>query len=168
MIGLAQTQSYEIIKPDLSLSGRATIKCPFCEKSHYTAVPNYLRNRTVRVKCDCGESFPVLFDSRKHRRREAWLPGQYWDSSGKKDQMTVISISAAGVGFQAARCEPTVKLGETIQIRFFLNDGYCTCITTKGIVRSLNRNRIGVEFISLDEHQRKHIGLCLMSLNENS
>ena len=167
MIGLAQTQSYEIIKPDLSLSGRATIKCPFCEKHHYAVVPKYLRNRPVRVKCECGESFPVLFDSRKHRRREAWLPGQYWDSSGKKDQMTVISISAAGVGFQAARCEPTVKLGETIQIRFFLNDGYCTCISTKGIVRSVNRNRIGVEFIDLDEHQRKHIGLCLRSYNQN-
>jgi hypothetical protein len=131
MIGLAQIQSFEIIKPDLSLSGRATIKCPFCEKHHYTVVPKYLRNRPVRVKCDCGESFPVLFDSRKHRRKKVWLPGQYWDLSGKKDQMTVTSLSAAGVGFQAARCEPSVKLDETIQIRFFLNDGYGTCITPK-------------------------------------
>ena len=165
MIGLAQTQSFEIIKPDLSLSGRATIKCPFCEKHHYTVVPKYLRNRPVRVKCDCGESFPVLFDSRKHRRKKVWLPGQYWDSSGKEDQMTVTSLSAAGVGFQAARCEPSVKLDETIQIRFFLNDGYGTCITTKGIVRAVNRDRIGVEFTGLDENQRKHIGHYLMSCN---
>ena len=162
MINLEQTQSYEIIKADLSLSGETTIKCPFCEKHHYTAVPKYLRNRPVRMKCECGKSFPVLFDSRKHRRREVWLPGEYWDLSSEKDLMTVTSLSATGVGFKASRSKPLISIGETIQIRFFLNDGYSTCITTQVIVRGLDRNRISVEFIGLDENQRKFIGFYLV------
>ena len=162
MINLEQTQSYEIIKADLSLSGETTIKCPFCEKHHHTAVPKYLRNRPVRMKCECGKSFPVLFDSRKHRRREVWLPGEYWDLSSEKDLMTVTSLSATGVGFKASRSKPLISIGETIQIRFFLNDGYSTCITTQVIVRGLDRNRISVEFIGLDENQRKFIGFYLV------
>ena len=161
MINLEQTQSFEIMKADLGLSGETTIKCPFCEKHHYTAVPKYLRNRPVRVKCECGKSFPVLFDSRKHRRREVWLPGEYWDLSGEKDLMTVTSLSATGVGFKVSRSKPLISRGETIQIRFILNDGYGTYITTQVIVRGLNRNRIGVEFIGLDENQRKFIGFYL-------
>jgi len=161
MINLEQTQSFEIMKADLGLSGETTIKCPFCEKHHYTAVPKYLRNRPVRLKCECGKSFPVLFDSRKHRRREVWLSGEYWDQSGEKDLMTVMSLSVTGVGFKVSQSKPLISRGETIQIRFILNNGYGTYITTQVIVRGLNRNRISGEFIGLDENQRKFIGFYL-------
>jgi len=161
MINLEQTQSFEIMKADLSLSGETTIKCPFCEKHHYTAVPKYLRNRPVRLKCECGKSFPVLFDSRGHFRTEVQLAGEYWDTFGEKDLMTVTSLSATGVGFKVSRSKPLINIGETIQIRFILNDGYGTYITTQVIVRGLNRNRISVEFIGLDENQRKSIGFYL-------
>lgn len=161
MNNLEQTQSFEIMKADLRLSGETTIKCPFCDKHHRTAVPKYLRNRPVRMRCECGKSFPVLFDGRQHRRREVWLPGEYWDPYGEKDLMTVTSISTAGVGFKAARSKPLINIGETIQISFILNDGYGTCINTKVIVRGLDRNRISGEFIGLDEHQRKFIGFYI-------
>jgi len=161
MIYLEHTQSFEIMKADLSLSGGTTIKCPFCDNHHYIVVPKYLRNRPVRLKCECGKSFPVLFDGRKHRRREVWLPGEYWDLSGEKDLMTVTSLSATGVGFKVSRSKPLMSRGETIQIRFTLNDGYGTYITTQVIVRGLNRNRISGEFIGLDENQRKFIGFYL-------
>ena len=161
MINLEHTQSFEIMKADLSLSGGTTIKCPFCDKHHRTAVPKYLRNRPVRVKCECGKSFPVLFDSRKHSRREVWLTGEYWHPSGEKDLMTVTSLSATGVGFKVSRSKPLINRDETIQIRFTLNDGYGTYITTQVIVRGLNRNRLSGEFIGLDENQRKLIGFYL-------
>ena len=157
MINLEQTQSLEIMKADLGLSGETTIKCPFCEKHHHTAVPKYLRNRPVRVKCECGKSFPVLFDGRQHRRREVWLPGEYWDPSGEKDLMTVTSISVDGLGFKSAGSKPLISIGEIIEIRFMLNDGYGICISTQVIVRGLNRNRINGEFLRLDENQRKFI-----------
>jgi hypothetical protein len=161
MINLEQTQSFEIMKADLGLSGETTIKCPLCGKHHRMAIPKYLRNRPVRLKCECGKSFPVLFDSRKHRREEMWLPGEYWNPSGEKDLMTVTSLSATGVGFKVSQSKPLVSIGETIQISFILNDGYGTYICTQVIVRGLNRNRISGEFIRLDENQRKFIDFYL-------
>ena len=157
MNNLEQTQSFEIMKADLRLSGETTIKCPFCDRHHRTAVPKYLRNRPVRVRCECGKSFPVLFDGRQHRRREVWLPVEYWDPYGEKDLMTVTYISVTGVGFRAARSKPLISIGEIIEIRFMLNDGYGTYISTQVIVRGFNRNRISGEFIGLDENQRKFI-----------
>jgi hypothetical protein len=90
-----------------------------------------------------------------------WLPGEYWDQSGEKDLMTVTSLSATGVGFKVSQSKPLISISETIQIRFLLNDGYGTYITTQVIVRGLNRNRISGEFIELDENQRKCIGFYL-------
>jgi hypothetical protein len=90
-----------------------------------------------------------------------WLPGEYWDPYGEKDLMTVTSISVTGVGFKAARSKPLISIGEIIEIRFMLNDGYGTYISTQVIVRGLNRNRISGEFLRLDENQRKFIRFYL-------
>jgi len=162
MIGLAQTQSFEMMKVFLSPSGRTTVRCPFCEKHHCREVPMYLYNKPVRAKCKCGKSFPVLFDSREHRRTEVQLKGEYRDTFGEKDLMTVTTLSASGAGFKAACSTPDVSVGETIQVSFWLNSAYKTLITTKAIVKRIDRNRLGVEFVGLDEHQRKCLGFYLM------
>ena len=85
MLGLAQTQTHEIMKASLSHSGRATVKCPFCNKCHCITVPKHLHNKPVRAECECGKSFPVLFDSRGYYRKEVRLSGEYEDIFGKKD-----------------------------------------------------------------------------------
>jgi hypothetical protein len=77
MISLAQTESKESLKVFLSDSGKTTVKCPFCAKCHHTTVPKHFHNKPVRGKCNCGESFSVLFDSRKYYRKEVRLPGEY-------------------------------------------------------------------------------------------
>jgi hypothetical protein len=163
MIGLAQTQSYEIMKVFLSDRGRTSVKCPFCKKHHDVSVPEGLRNKPVRAKCECGRSFPVLFDGRGHFRKEVRLPGEYWNTSGEKDLMTVTTVSATGAGFDAARSKPFVALGETVQVRFMLNDNHNTWITAKAIIKRVHRNRIGIEFIGLDCHQQKCLGFYLMA-----
>jgi hypothetical protein len=162
MIGLAQTQSFEMMKVFLGPSGRTTVRCPFCEKHHNREVPMYLYNKPVRAKCKCGKSFPVLFDSREHCRTEVRLKGEYRDTFGEKDLMTVTTLSASGAGFEAACSTPDVSVGETIQVSFWLNSAYKTLITTKAIVKRIDRNRLGVEFVGLDEHQQKCLGFYLM------
>jgi hypothetical protein len=162
MIGLAQTQSFEMMKVFLGPSGRTTVKCPFCEKHHHREVPKYLHNKPVRAKCKCGKSFPVLFDSRGHFRTEVQLAGEYWDTFGEKDLMTVTTLSASGAGFETARSTPYVSVGETIQISFCLNGDFTVWIRTKAIVKRIDRNRLGIEFVGLDEHQRKCLGFFLM------
>ena len=162
MINLEHTQSFEIMKADLGLSGETTIKCPFCEKHHYKEVPKYLYNKPVRAECKCGKSFPVLFDSRGNFRTEVQLAGEYWDTFGEKDLMTVTALSTSGAGFEAACSTPDVSVGETIKISFWLNGPFSNWIKTKAIVKRIDRNRLGIEFVGLDEHQQKCLGFYLM------
>ena len=162
MIGLAQTQSFEMMKVFLSHSGRTTVGCPFCQKRHYTAVPRHLHNKPVRAKCECDKSFPVLFDSRRYYRREVGLPGQYRDTFGQKDLMTVTTLSTTGAAIEAANIKPFVRAGEIIQLRFMLNGGHNRWIETKAIVRRVDGNRIGVEFVGLSVHQEKCLGFYLL------
>jgi hypothetical protein len=162
MIGLAQTQSFEMMKVFLGPSGRSTVRCPFCEKHHYKEVPKHLHNKPIRAKCKCGKSFPVLFDSRGHFRTEVRLPGKYWNTFGEKDLMTVTTLSASGAGFETACSAPDVSVGETIQVSFRLDGAVKVCIKTKAIVKRIDRNRLGIEFINLDVHQRKCLGFYLM------
>jgi len=162
MISLAQTESKESLKVFLSDSGKTTVKCPFCQKCHHTTVPKHFHNKPVRGKCNCGESFPVLFDSRKYYRKEVRLPGEYWNTFGRKDLMTVTTLSFTGAGFEAGRLNPSINSGETIRLNFLLKNNDKIWIRSSALVRRVNGNQIGVDFMGMDEHHQKCLGFYLM------
>jgi hypothetical protein len=162
MIGFAQTQSCEITRACLSRSGKANVRCPFCDKRHYTSVPEHLHNKPVRAKCECGKSFPVLFDSRGYYRKEVRLKGEYWNAFGEKDLMTVMSLSLTGAGLSTGRSKPIVTMGETVQLRFLLDDKHSTWIKVKAIVKRVVGDQLGVEFVGLQRHEQKCLGFYLM------
>ncbi|MGD8371685.1 MAG: PilZ domain-containing protein [Syntrophobacterales bacterium] len=161
MIGSAQPQGIEI-RVFVSHSGRATLKCPFCQKRHCAEVPSELHNKSVRAKCQCGNSFLVLFDSRRYYRKEVRLPGEYLDIFGDKDLMTVTTLSVSGAGFEAGRRKPFLSAGETIEVKFMINNHHNTWIKSKAVVRRVHDNRVGVEFVGMDEHELKCLGFYLM------
>jgi hypothetical protein len=162
MISSAQTHNAESSKVFLSHCGTTTVECPLCKKCHHTTVPEHLHNKPVRAKCECGQSFPVLFDSRKYFRKEVRLSGEYWDTSGAQDLMTVTTLSVCGVGFEARRSNLLLNEGETIQINFLLNNNDSNWIKLKAVVKRVKGNQVGVEFTGLNDHQRKCIGFYLM------
>ncbi len=162
MICSSQTHSAESLKVFLSHCGTTTVKCPLCKKGHHTKVPEHFHNKPVRAKCECGKSFSVLFDSRKYFRKEVRLLGEYWSASGVQDLMTVKTLSVCGAGFEARRRNLLVHEGETIQMKFLLNNNDRNWIKLKAVVKRVKGNQIGVEFIELNEHQRKCIGFYLM------
>jgi len=162
MVCLSQTESKESLKVFLSDSGKTTVKCPFCGKCHHTIVPKHFHNKPVRGKCDCGEPFPVLFDSRKYYRKEVRLPGEYWNTLGKKDLMTVTTLSFSGAGFEAGRLNPSINSGETIRLNFLLKNKDKIWIRSGALVRRVNGNQIGVDFMGMDEHQQKCLGFYLI------
>jgi hypothetical protein len=90
------------------------------------------------------------------------LAGEYWDTFGEKDLMTVTALSTSGAGLEAACSTPDVSVGETIKISFWLNGPFSNWIKTKAIVKRIDRNRLGIEFVGLDEHQQKCLGFYLM------
>ena len=158
----SQTHSEESLKVFLSHCGTTTVKCPLCKKGHYTTVPEHFHNKPVRAKCLCGQSFSVLFDSRKYFCKEVQLPGEYWDTSGVQDLMTVKTLSICGAGFEARRRNLLVQEGETIQVKFLLNNNDRNWINLKAVVKRVKGNQVGVEFTELNDHQRKCIGFYLM------
>jgi hypothetical protein len=158
----SQTGSNKSLKVFLSHCGTTTVKCPLCEKRHHTRVPEHFHNKQVRAKCECGQSFPVLFDSRKYFRKKVRLLGEYWDTSGMQDLMTVTTLSICGAGFEIRRKNLRVQEGETIQIKFLLNNHDRSWITLNAVVKRVTGNQVGVEFTELNDHQRKCIGFYLM------
>jgi hypothetical protein len=162
-ICLAETQSTELLKVFLNHCGRATVKCPFCAKCHNTQIPKQFHNKPVRIKCECGKSFPVLFDSREYYRKEVRFPGQYWDTFGQLDLMTVTTLSFTGAGFETGRKRPLIDAGETIQVNFLLENHDRIWIKSRAVVKRVNGNQVGIEFTGMDEHQRKCIGFYLMA-----
>ncbi|MCG6918102.1 MAG: PilZ domain-containing protein [Deltaproteobacteria bacterium] len=162
MICSAQSESKESLKVYLSDSGKTTVKCPFCKKCHHTTVPKHFHNKPVLGKCNCGESFPVLFDSRKYYRKEVRLPGEYWNTFGQKDLMTVTTLSFSGAGFESAQRNPSINSGETIQLNFLLQNRDKIWIKSQALVRRVNGNQIGVDFMGMDEHHQKCLGFYLM------
>jgi hypothetical protein len=162
MICSVQSESRESLKVFISDSGRTTVKCPFCKKCHHTTVPENFYNKPVQGKCSCGESFPLLFDSRKYYRKEVRLPGEYWNTFGEKDLMTVTTLSFSGAGFQAGQPNPSINSGETIRLNFLLKNSDKIWIKSNALVRRVNGNQIGVDFMGMDDHQRKCLGFYLM------
>lgn len=162
MFDLAQTQTCEIMKAPLSQSGRATVTCPFCKKCHYDSVPRQLHNKPVRAKCECGKSFPILFDSRGHYRKDVRLPGEYRNGPGEKVVVTVTTLSFTGAGLEAEPGKHLVKKGEIIQLRFALDDCHNSWIKANAIVRQVDGNRLGVKFVGLNGYEQKCLGFYLM------
>jgi hypothetical protein len=158
----SRTRSNESLKVFLSHCGTTTVKCPLCEKRHYTRVPERFHNKSVRAKCECGESFPVLFDSRKYFRKEVRLLGEYWGASGMQGLMTIKTLSICGAGFETRRGNISLNEGETIQIKFLLDNSDRKWITLKAVVKRVKGNQVGVEFTELNDHERKCIGFYLM------
>jgi hypothetical protein len=90
------------------------------------------------------------------------LPGEYWDTSGVQDLMTVTTLSICGAGFETRRKNLLVQEGDTIQIKFLLNNNDRNWMKLTAVVKRVKGNQIGAEFTELNEHQRKCIGFYLM------
>jgi hypothetical protein len=90
------------------------------------------------------------------------LPGEYWDTSGVQNLMTVTTLSICGAGFEARRRNLFLHEGETIQVNFLLDKNDRNWIKLKAVVKRVKGNQVGVEFTGLNDHQRKCIGFYLM------
>jgi hypothetical protein len=59
-------------------NGQSVIVCPQCMKhTPIDASPYMYSHKSLKVGCQCGHKFPVVFDTRKFYRKELCLPGQY-------------------------------------------------------------------------------------------
>lgn len=152
-----------ITKVYVNQEGLAVLKCPSCEKVRNSKVDKFKGARHVlKVKCNCGEQFLVNLEFRKTYRKEINLSGKYTLLPEKVHQGTivVVNMSKGGVGLQISGAHNT-KEGDKLILNFALDDAHGSEIEKKVVVRLVQGNYLGCEFIEASSHD-KAIGFYLM------
>ncbi len=151
----------ETVKVYLDEARLGFVVCQQCGKSKQIEFTNGQNPRSAKVKCACGNSFSVIFESRRHYRKKVNTFGKCFAQADTFDGalVQVIDISMSGMGFVKMDGRP-LKLNEKIRLSFPLGDGTFHCVA---LVMSVgNGGMIGVKFVDLDEHSKKVLGFFLL------
>jgi hypothetical protein len=144
----------------ITAENKAAFICPKCKVSITKDVSKYKDiKKAVRLKSkcdDCGHSYIVLLERRKHYRKDVNIPGLYISEKEKvKKAMTVKDLSRSGLKFELTDGN-SVKIGDRLIVRFRLDDMNRTLIEKEVIVRTMRgQNMIGTEFCSTDPRRPK-------------
>ena len=136
--------------------GIANVVCPVCEKSEHVDVSEISSSYVPReATCACGTTFVVLFEKRRHHRKEVNLPGVYWDKSDRNESgyMIVKNLSRSGIGFQVLSKDfkemdgiDWIKPGVILHVEFRMKDKGRSVVHGDVVVRNTNRAYVGAEF----------------------
>ncbi len=153
----------KVQKAFVKTNDTASIKCPGCELVKNVAVGRFRRtSHTLKINCGCNCKFMVALDFRKHYRKQTKLDGMYTligppTSGGGK--MQIFNISRSGVGFSVSGFH-NINVGQKVLLYFNLDNTKNTKLTKEVVVRTIDNNFIGCEF--LDQTQiGKDLGFYL-------
>ncbi len=139
------------IKAFVTGNNTATVICPACNTSKtISAEPYRGKKSAIKARCGCGEIFLLRLDFRDHYRKETNLPGTYSITTPDKAGGGVIhihNISREGIGF-TVNGRHHLEQGLEIILEFQLDDKKQTQLRKEAIVRLVEDNYIGCEFIS--------------------
>lgn len=153
----------DITKVYVSRAGVAVLKCPSCEKVKQSRVDKFKGARHVlKVRCTCGELFLVNLEFRTTYRKEISLTGKYTllPEEIHQGRIIVVNISKGGVGLQIPGVH-RLQQGEKLLVNFVLDDVHSSEIEKKVVVRLVEGNYVGCEFVEASNHD-KAIGFYLM------
>ncbi len=143
----------------------ATLVCPACGLvRHVSAEKLLLARHTISIRCRCQHVFSVLFDFRRHFRKQTSLPGTYIVTSEGGLGGGIIhinNISRGGLGFTVSGLH-RIEMGQELMIEFQLNDRKRTQLKKQAIVKSVEQNTIGCQFKDRTELERD-LGFFLQS-----
>ncbi len=142
-----------IQKVYVSSDKKATFSCPQCGLVKEKDVSKFIEIKsTVRLKCKCvcGHSYPVVFERRRHIRKDVNFPGSF--VRGKETgPLFVKNISRTGLNLRMD-CHATFKAGDRFLVKFFLGDDAMSEVEKEVIVRNVFPPMLGVEFVSKDHY----------------
>lgn len=153
----------EIQKTYVNLDGKAVVKCPSCRLIKTMQVDKFRDSKhTLNVKCTCQKTFPVNLDFRKFYRKSTNLTGSYilLPQKTHHGQMLVVNISKVGFGLRILGNHGLLP-GQELQISFTLDDESGTLIDRRMIIRLVDKNYVGCEFMG-DASRDKALGFYLM------
>lgn len=147
------------VRPD----NTATFICPECNAASRASVARYLHKKHfLKIRCKCGTPFAVQLDFRRFYRKTTRLPGTYRviDPPGAGGGVIQIhNISQNGLGFLVSGIH-SMKIGHTVELEFNLNDKHMTKLNKKAIIRLIEKNYIGCQFID-EQEVEKALGFYL-------
>jgi hypothetical protein len=150
--------------------GQAMIVCEHCgitKSVRAAAFREFLK--PLKVQCRCGATFFVRLELRKFYRKETRLNGEYskLDSSGRssveKGKIFVEDLSRTGIGF-CTTITHNMRVNEVVVVQFVLDDRQKTEIRKRAIVRRIEEQFIGAEFLDFDSYSNDNrtLGFYLM------
>jgi hypothetical protein len=140
----------------------ARIVCPTCLAVKSSTVSKFRNVRhTVTVKCRCGNTFQVMFEFRKSRRKPTDLSGTYamTPPASGTGQVKIKNLSLTGLCFEVAGFHD-IRVGLKAMLTFTLDDRKKTQINKQVTIRSVRGREIGVEFHQ-DQAFEKDLGFYL-------
>ncbi len=140
----------------------ATIICPSCNAVKEISVRQFRhRLHMLKVKCRCGHAFRVQLEFRRHYRKPTDLPGSYdlLHPGVGGGIAKVVNLSLSGVCFEIKGMHD-LKIGQKAVLVFKLDNRKETVLNKNVLIRSVNGNRIGCEFIE-DRAFDKDLGFYL-------
>lgn len=141
---------------------QTTIICPTCSSAKEISVRQFRhRLHMLKVKCKCGHSFRVQLEFRRNYRKATDLAGTFdllYPAAGGA-VAKIINISLSGVCFEVKGMHD-LKIGQKGLLVFKLDNRKETVLSKRVLIRSVNGNRIGSEFVE-DRAFDKDLGFYL-------
>lgn len=160
--------SQELTTQKLFVHGKIEvgITCPNCQRTKIMKMEEFKGSQHLfRVKCLCGSAFNVLLEKRAYYRKPTNLKGFYSKKPDPEMQgwrLVVKKLSIKGMGFQIDRA-CAVRVGDIFHVQFTLDNQSESVIRGKVIVRNVNGEDVGAEFLELDPNAKKELGFFLMA-----
>ncbi len=150
MLG-SQKYGMKVQKSFVKTNDTASIQCPKCALVKNISVAKFKNSRhTLKTRCSCSNTFLVALDFRRHYRKPTKIVGVYTiigtPGSGG-GQMQVDNISRSGVGFSVSG-QHRMIIGQKALLNFRITDKKQTELTKKVIIKRVNINKIGCEFVN--------------------
>jgi hypothetical protein len=129
--------------------GSGLFVCSVCGREKSFDVRAFLNvSPRFDVRCTCGTVTSVLLEFRKFFRKKVRLVGACRvERSGEEYPIEVRDVSLEGVGFALVdrRNVPDIVPGDTVRLRFRLDNHAKSLVDRQGEVRTIRGEFIGVE-----------------------
>lgn len=149
---------------------QATLICDACGKTRVFEVATFRGlHKPLKVKCSCGNTFWVNIEGRQFYRKHTNLVGEYRrlnrqvSAEVTKGRISVEDLSRTGIGFRTH--DPhTIRVQDTVQVRFVLDDIQKSAVTKSAVVRRVNGYFVGAQFLDFDAFNEvnRTLGFYLM------
>ncbi|SHF19620.1 PilZ domain-containing protein [Desulfacinum infernum DSM 9756] len=155
------------LKVFVAEDGKGTFVCPECGFARRVEAFRLINEKKpVRVKCQCGKTFPVSFEIRKAYRKSVFLFGEYCRRGEEHriphSQMIVEDVSATGLRFRSS-LNHGLRKGDLVYVEFPLNDPRRSVIKGVAEVRWVDGKNVGAQFVDLASGSQKALGYYLMN-----